>query len=35
MEQTNSILVQVDKTVVRVTGLKIKGMNTRQLSVIS
>lgn len=27
----SNILVQVDKTVVRITGLSIKGLNTRQL----
>lgn len=30
-ENGTNILVQVDKTVVRVTGLSIKGLNTRQL----
>lgn len=29
-----SVLVQVDKTVIKVTGLEVKGLNTRQLEEI-
>lgn len=34
MEENTEILVQVDKTVVKVTGLSVKGLNIQQLEEI-
>lgn len=31
MEHETRILVQVDKTIVKITGLSVRGLNTRQL----